>query len=152
MSDKNLRNQIIRLAKENPELRSELLPLLGKEATPQFSIEAYKKNVLKEAGNFMKMNSKQRQQWKETYASILTLYNVTFDEEQKKRIEAIMSDLKSNVLPFLNQEQRNITLDIRAISRLKIGDVETTRAVVKGFQSKRVRDAAMYYLENRLFM
>ena len=148
----NLRNQIIRLAKENPELRSELLPLLKKEAAPQFSIEAYRKNVLKEAGNFMKMNSKQRQLWKDAYASVLTLYNVTFDEEQKKRIEAIMSDLKSNALPFLNEEQRNITLDIRAISRFSVGDVATIRGLVKDLKSKRVRDAAMYYLENRLYM
>ena len=150
MSD--LRNKIIRLAKENPELRSDLLPLLKKEAAPQFSIEAYRKNVLKEAGNFAKMNGKQRQQWKDTYASVLTLYNVTFDEEQKKRIENIMSDLKSNVLPFLNQEARDITLDMRAIARFSVGDVATTRALVKDLKHKRIRDAAMYYLENRLYM
>ena len=114
MSD--LRNKIIRLAKENPELRSELLPLLRKEAAPTLDIETYKKKILDEAGNFMRMNSKQRKLWKEAYTAVLTLYNVTFDEEQKKRIETIMSDLKSNALTYLNQEQKNITLDIRAIS------------------------------------
>ena len=146
MSD--LRNKVIRLAKENPELRGDLLPLLGKEAAPTLDIESYKKKVLAEAGNFMKMNTNQRKLWKEAYASVLTLYNVTFDEEQKKRIEDIMSDMKSNALPFLNEEHKNIQLDIRAISRFSQGDVATTRALVKGLKSKRVRNAAMYYLEN----
>ena len=146
MSD--LRNKIIRLAKENPELRGDLLPLLGKEAASTLDIESYKKKVLAEAGNFMKMNTNQKKLWKEAYASVLTLYNVTFDEEQKKRIEDIMSDMKSNALPFLNAEHKNISLDIRAISRFSVGDVATIRALVKGLKSKRVRNAAMYYLEN----
>lgn len=147
MSD--LRNKIIRLAKENPELRSELLPLLRKEAAPTLDIETYKKKVLAEAGNFVRMNGKQKKLWKEAYTAVLTLYNVTFEEEQKKRIETIMSDLKSNALPFLNQELKDISLDIRAISRFPIyGDVATTRALVKDLKNKRVRNAAMYYLEN----
>lgn len=148
MSDKNLRNKIIRLAKTHPELRPDLLPLLEKEAAPQFSIEAYKKKILGEADNFIKMNSKQRKQWKESYASVLTLYNVTFDEGQKERISDILRDLKSNALPFINGELKNIQSDIRSISRLKVGDVESTRSIVKGLKSRKVRNAAMYYLKN----
>ena len=144
MSD--LRSKLIRLAKENPELRGDLLPLLGKEATSEFDLEAYKKHLLKEAGNFVKMNGKQKELWKEAYTAVLTLYNVTFDKEQKKRIEDIMSDMKSNALSFLNQEFKDLTSDIRLITLLNIEDVEITRASVKKFKSKRVRNAAMYYL------
>lgn len=144
---KDLRKKLIHLAHQKPELRSDILPLLGKEATETFDLETYKKQLLKDAGNFLKTNQMQQKMWKDSYVAVVTLYDNTYDKEQKKRIANVLSDLKSNVLTHLNSEKNNIEQDILAIYRLKFGYVELTRELIKGFQSENIRNSATYYLD-----
>lgn len=149
----NLRNKIIRLAHSNPELREELLPLLSEETSksasdPDFDLKTFQKSIIKELANFHKMNVKQRKHWKDTYASLLTLYNITFDKEHKAVIEDMLGDLKSVLLSKLNADKKNLEDDISLIGRMTAIDTASALSEVRNMKSKRGRNAAMYYLKN----
>lgn len=151
MSD--LRSKVIRLAHSNPELRGELLPLLSEETSksasdPDFDLRTFQKSIIKELGNFHKMNGKQRKHWKDTYASLLTLYNITFDKEHKAVIEDMLGDLKSVLLSKLNADKKNLEDDISLIGRMTAIDTASALSEVRNMKSKRGRNAAMYYLKN----
>ena len=148
MSDNNLRNKIIRLAKENPELRSDLLPLLKKEAAKPFDLKKYKDGVWKELNQWIKMNEKQRKQWKEAYTHLLTLYNITFVKEQKERIEVMLRDLKGDILRTLNTEKENLEHDLMFFARLEANNPESARYEIEaGMKAKRAKNSALYHLK-----
>lgn len=143
-----LRNQIIRLAKENPELRSDLLPLLKKEAAKPFDLQKYKQFVFKEITQWLKTNEKQRKQWKEAYASLLTLFNITFDEHQKGRIKEMLSELKGDILRTLNSEKENLQHDLGFVGRLYQTDPADIRYEIEvGMKAKRAKNSALYHLK-----
>ena len=150
MSD--LRNKLIRLAKENPELRKDLLPLLSVEASrtadPNFDLKSFQKSIIKELANFHKMNEKQRKQWKEAFQHLLTLYNITFDEDIKNKIKDMLGDMKSSLLTHLNKEKKELEDDLGLIGKMVAYDTETALSKVVKMKSKRGRNAAMYYLKN----
>ena len=59
MSDKNLRNKIIRLAHSNPELRSQLLPLITKKGATRSKFEIHHRSytsAMKEAYDYAEVN------------------------------------------------------------------------------------------------
>ena len=149
MSD--LRTKLIRLAKENPELRSDLLPLLGKEAASplDFDLRSFQTSLIKELNNFRKMNEKQRKQWKDAYVALLTLYNITFDKDHKNKIEAMLGEMKSELLTKLNADKKALEGDLAFIGKMKANNrQEAMSEVAQSMKSKRGRNAAMYYLKN----
>ena len=152
MSD--LRNKIIRLAKENPELRKDLLPLLSVEASrtadPNFDLKSFQKSIIKELANFHKMNEKQRKQWKDAYVALLTLFNITFDKDHKSKIEAMLGDMKSELLTKLNADKKALEDDMAFIGKMKANTLqEAMSEVAQSMKSKRGKNTAMYYLKNR---
>tara|TARA_B110000503_G_C7041012_1_gene368211 strand:- start:319 stop:690 length:372 start_codon:yes stop_codon:yes gene_type:complete len=59
MSDKNLRNKVIRLAHSNPELRSQLLPLITKKGATRSKFEIHHRSytsAMKEAYDYAEVN------------------------------------------------------------------------------------------------
>lgn len=152
MSD--LRNKIIRLAKENPELRKDLLPLLSVEASrtadPNFDLKSFQKSIIKELANFHKMNEKQRKHWKDAYVALLTLFNITFDKDHKSKIEAMLGDMKSELLTKLNADKKALEDDMAFIGKMKANTLqEAMSEVAQSMKSKRGKNTAMYYLKNR---
>jgi len=121
-----LRNKLIRLAKENPELRSDLLPLL-KESSNRLWYEdaswragkykAVRDGVLKEVMLFIKTAKKQLAQQKKAYASLHTLYNITTDVREKDKLEKAMNILKGHHT-FLSEEKELLETSVGSVSRL----------------------------------
>lgn len=147
-----LRNKLIRLAKENPELRKDLLPLLGKEAASplRFDLRSFQTSLIKELSNFHKMNEKQRKQWKDAYVALLTLFNITFDKDHKSKIEAMLGDMKSELLTKLNADKKALEDDMAFIGKMKANTLqEAMSEVAQSMKSKRGKNTAMYYLKNR---
>lgn len=145
MSD--LRNKIIRLAKENPKLRTDLLPLLGKEAAKTFDPKSYKQMVLKEIDRFIKTNAKQREQWKKAHTELHILYNITFDKDQKERIKAMLLELKGDILRTLNSEKENLAKDFVFVGRMYLTDPEDIRQeIAYAMKSEKSKNAALYHL------
>jgi len=145
-----LRNKLIRLANSNPKLRSDLLPLLGKEAASPlgFDLRSFQTSLIKELSDFHKMNEKQRKHWKDAYVALLTLFNITFDKDHKSKIEAMIGDMKSELLTKLNADKKALEDDIGLIGRMTAIDTASALSEVRKMKSERGRNAAMYYLKN----
>ena len=122
----------------------------SRTADPNFDLKSFQKSIIKELANFHKMNEKQRKQWKDAYVALLTLFNITFDKDHKSKIEAMLGDMKSELLTKLNADKKALEDDMAFIGKMKANTLqEAMSEVAQSMKSKRGKNTAMYYLKNR---
>lgn len=146
MSD--LRSKLIRLAKENPELRGDLLPLLNKEATSSFDRAEFKNYMLVVLQRGLKENKRLQKQFEKAYKELLALHRglLQHPEHQKKLNEAMLG-LKEEVLAEIVAEEEALTHDVPLINLMTATNTLDALAVVSKMKSSIAINWAMYKLK-----
>ena len=128
MSD--LRNKIIRLAHNNPELREDLLPLLklGGRDDQWFEDENFRREkyyavrdaVLKDIQLFLKTNAKEMQLYKKAYESALVLHNATTNSTLKNHIAdtVLMNGLEHAYEFGYKRDKEELEASVGSIARM----------------------------------
>ena len=126
----NLRNKLIRLAHNNPELREDLLPLLklGGRDDQWFKDENFRREkyyavrdaVLKDIKLFLKTNAQEMQLYKKAYESALTLHSVTTNRLIKNHIEsAVLTDGLKHAYEFgYKRDKEELEASVGSIARM----------------------------------
>ena len=125
-----LRNKVIRLAHNNPELREDLLPLLklGARDDQWFKDENFRREkyyavrdaVLKDIKLFLKTNAQEMQLYKKAYESALTLHSVTTNRLIKNHIEsAVLTDGLKHAYEFgYKKDKEELEASVGSIARM----------------------------------
>lgn len=127
----NLRSSLIRLAHENPDLRSDLLPLLERTASdkwfddPKFRAKTYKTlqaKIVRDLHEILKGTEKEIQLIKDSLQPLNKLYQAT-SEWSKRNLESAIASLKSHYA-LLQDEKEGMREAIVKIPKI-VSDIES---------------------------
>ena len=127
----NLRNSLIRLAHENPDLRSDILPLLERTASDKwfddsnFRAKTYKTlqtKIMRDLHKILKETEKEIQLTKDSLQPLNALYQAT-SEWRKRDLESAVASLKSHYA-LLQGEKEGMREAIVEIPKV-ISDIES---------------------------
>lgn len=146
MSD--LRSKLIRLAKENPELRGDILPLLNKEAASSFDLAEFKDYMRVGLQRGLKETKRLQKQFEKSYKELLELHRglLQYPDHQKKLNEAMLG-LKEEVLAEIVAEEEALTHDVPLINLMTASHKFDALSVVSKMKSSVAIDWAMYKLK-----
>lgn len=146
MSD--LRSKLIRLAKENPELRGDLLPLLGKEATSSFDRAEFKNGMIAVLQGALKENKRLRKQFEKSYNELLALHRgLLHSPDIQKKLSEVMLGLKRDVLAEMVADEEALIHDVPLINLMTASDKLDALSVISKMKSPVAINWAMYKLK-----
>lgn len=129
----NLRNKIIRLAHEKPELRKHLLPLLKEgtydevwreEPVPNIDVKAFAKDIIKFANRFDLMKEKGRN-------SLVVFHPPTIQDKYPEKLEFVLNPKLPHIEVYLGDEYKPYQMGLEGIPMILENYAKKGRVTLK---------------------